>query len=203
MRAGILAGLTWAIETMLLSGALNLPFFAKNLQLAFLAPFICAFLHDSCSSLLLAGQGAWRAWQRQYWWIVLAAAIGGVKPSHALQIRQTASAIVSGLLLLALLPAGIFFHPPLGQGRLWLFIAFASAFATVSYLFYYKAIDQLGPSKAMALNVTSSAWAYLFTVFSGQWDLVNGKSLYFALLVFAGSILTAGDWQELFKRGDQ
>ena len=77
MRAGILAGLTWAIETMLLSGALNLPFFAKNLQLAFLAPFICAFLHDSCSSLLLAGQGAWRAWQRQYWWIVLAAAIGG------------------------------------------------------------------------------------------------------------------------------
>lgn len=301
MRAGILAGLTWAIETMLLSGALNLPFFAKNLQLAFLAPFICAFLHDSCSSLLLAGQGAWRAWQRQYWWIVLAAAIGGpvgmtgyvlavkfmgpalgavacaifpaagavlaylilgeqltparwgcllatllgvyglsasshlatgnllfglasaimcaggwgleavilakclkggAKPSHALQIRQTASAIVSGLLLLALLPAGIFFHPVLGQGRLWLFIAFASAFATVSYLFYYKAIDQLGPSKAMALNVTSSAWAYLFTVFSGQWDLVNGKSLFFALLVFAGSILTAGDWQELFKRGD-
>lgn len=36
-----------------------------------------------------------------------------------------------------------------------------------SYLFYYKGIDAIGPAKAMALNISYSAWAVVFGAFTG------------------------------------
>lgn len=310
MLAGILAGITWAAETLLLGKALALPVFNRNLEAAFLAPFVCAFLHDSLSCFWLWGQrlatgegSAWQSWQKDGWWIVLAAAVGGpvgmsgyvlavkfmgpalgavacalfpavgallahlllgeklplprwacllasltgvyglsasgqltddnlllglasavmcaggwgveavilaksfkggIKTSHALQIRQTAAAAVSGILLFSALQAGNFLGELLTKrpSQLGVLLLGASAMATASYLFYYKAIEQVGPSKAMALNVTYAAWAFLFTVLAGGWDLVNWQTIFFASLVFAGSILTAADWRALFKRGD-
>ena len=47
MLAGILAGITWAVETLLLGGAVALPVFSRDLEAAFLAPFVCAFFHDT------------------------------------------------------------------------------------------------------------------------------------------------------------
>ena len=41
-------------------------------------------------------------------------------------------------------------------------VALAAAAGTASYLFYYKAIDLLGAARAMALNISYSAWAVLF-----------------------------------------
>ena len=40
----------------------------------------------------------------------------------------------------------------------------AGFFATVSYLFYYKAINKIGAAKAMALNVTYVAWGIVFSI---------------------------------------
>ncbi|MFR0600538.1 DMT family transporter [Lactobacillus equicursoris] len=310
MLAGIMAGITWAAATLLLSRAVAVPLFNRDLEAAFLAPFVCAFFHDSLSCFwlwgqrLVAGQAStWKKWRKDYWWIVLAAAVGGpvgmsgyvlavkfmgpalgavacaifpavgavlaylilgeklslfrwlcllaslagvyglsysgqltgdklilglacaimcaggwgleavilaksfkggIKTGQALQIRQTAAAAVSGMLLVTALQAGGFLGEIVTKGpsKLGLLLVGASGLATASYFCYYKAIEQVGPSKAMALNVTYAAWAFLFTVLAGGWDLVNWQTIFFACLVFAGSILTAADWRALFKRGD-
>ena len=60
----------------------------------------------------------------------------------ALQIRQTTSALTYGIVLLPILK-GWGFTVSLFSGTGWLLptIALAALFATVSYLFYYRAIS--------------------------------------------------------------
>ncbi len=41
----------------------------------------------------------------------------------------------------------------------------AALFAAVSYLFYYKTIAKKGAAKAMALNITYTAWAMINSKF--------------------------------------
>jgi drug/metabolite transporter (DMT)-like permease len=81
----------------------------------------------------------------------------------AMQIRQTTSSLAYALVILPLLG---------GWGRA-LDIVFSSALpvialaalaGTVSYLLYYKAIARIGASRAMALNITYSAWAIPFSL---------------------------------------
>lgn len=51
MLAGILAGLTWAIDTVILGVALSMTPFTSTAQAAFLAPFVSTFLHDFFAAL--------------------------------------------------------------------------------------------------------------------------------------------------------
>ena len=275
MLAGIIAGMTWALETVIIGIALGMsPFFSTE-QAIFLAPFVSTFLHDACSAVWAFLYNAIRGNLKNVWkafmtksgkWVVAAAIIGGpvgmtgyvlavnymgasigavasaifpaigsvlafiflkekmkwhqwvflavtllgvyglsyspdldiknfwlgfagalmcsfgwgieavilakclkdpeVTDEYALQIRQTTSALFYGIIILPILRAWGFtaslFTPSTG----WLLptIAIAALFATVSYLFYYKAISQIGASKSMALNVTYTAWAIIFTV---------------------------------------
>ena len=50
MIAGILAGITWAIETIVLGIALAMSPFVSTEKAIFLAPFISTFIHDAFSS---------------------------------------------------------------------------------------------------------------------------------------------------------
>ena len=54
MFAGIIAGITWAIETIVLGIALAMTPFVSTEQAVFLAPFVSTFLHDFFSAI-------WRA----------------------------------------------------------------------------------------------------------------------------------------------
>ena len=54
MRFGILAGITWALETVVLGIALAMMPFVSTEQAVFLAPFVSTFLHDACSALWAA-----------------------------------------------------------------------------------------------------------------------------------------------------
>lgn len=81
----------------------------------------------------------------------------------ALQIRETTSGLVYLLVVAPL--AGVLdftFHAStsLGTGVL----ALAAVAGTASYLFYYKAIDTIGASRGMALNISYSAWTVVFTL---------------------------------------
>ena len=51
MLAGILAGLTWAIDTVILGVALSMTSFTSTAQAAVLAPFVSTFLHDFFAAL--------------------------------------------------------------------------------------------------------------------------------------------------------
>ncbi len=313
MFAGVLAGITWAIETVVLGIALAMSPFCSTDQAIFLAPFVSTFLHDACSAVWAAAYNGVRGNLKNVWrafctksgkWVVLAAVIGGpigmtgyvmavnymgasigaissaifpaigsilayiflkekmkwyqwvflaatlagvyglsyspdlnienfwlgllgavmcsfgwgieavilakclkdpeVTDEYALQIRQTTSALTYGIVILPLL-GGWGFTTELfrfeNTGWLLPTIAIAGLFATVSYLFYYKAIAQIGASKAMALNVTYTAWAIVFTVLILQdTSVLSPLTIGCALVVLVCGIFAAADFKEIFKK---
>lgn len=312
MISGIIAGITWALETVILGIALGMTPFLSTQQAVFLAPFVSTFLHDACSAVWSACYNGvkgnlgnvWKAFKtRSGKWVVIAAVIGGpvgmtgyvmavnymgasigavasaifpaigsilayiflkekmkwyqwvflfftllgvyglsyspnldiqnfwlgllgammcafgwgieavilakslkdpeVTDEYALQIRQTTSAIVYGAIILPVLKGWGFTASLFSAGTGWLLptIAIAALFATVSYLFYYKAIADIGASKAMALNVTYSAWAIVFTVLIlRDTSVLTPLTILCAIVVLVCGIFAAADFREILRR---
>ena len=311
MLAGILAGMTWAVETIILGIALAMSPFVSTEQAVLLAPFVSTFLHDTCSALFSCAYNGVRGnlpgvvkalKTRSGKFVALAAVIGGpvgmtgyvlsvanmgasigavasaifpaigavlayfflkekmqwyrwiflilsllgvyglsyspdinitnfwlgfagtlmcafgwgieaviiaksvqddaVTDEIALQIRQTTSATVYGLVILPIMKGwGFTVSLFSGTGMLLPTIAAAALFATVSYLFYYRAISQIGASKAMALNVSYSAWAVIISIiFLRDTSLLNPVTILCTIAVLAFGILAAADYKELFGK---
>ena len=142
---------------------------------------------------------------------------GDVSDEGALMIRQTTSAVVYGAAILPVLgmivkengknawecTIGLFSN----TGWLIPTIAIAGLFATVSYLFYYKAIAKIGASKSMALNVSYAAWAMIFgniyylidPTYSQKTD-ITFFTVVCAVVVLVCSIFAAADFKEIFKK---
>lgn len=314
MIAGIIAGITWAIATVVLGIALGMTPFLSTEQAIFLAPFVSTFLHDACSAIWATAYNGVRGNLKNVYkafktksgkWVVIAAVIGGpvgmtgyvmavnymgasigavasavfpaigsilayiflkekmkwyqwiflvftllgvyglsyspdlkienfwlgllgaamcafgwgieavvlakclkdpeVTDEYALQIRQITSAVVYGAILLPVLK-GWGFTASLFANTGWLLptIAIAGLFATVSYLFYYKAIAQIGASKAMALNVTYCAWAIVFTVLIlRDMSVMTLPTILCSLVVLVCGICAAADFKEILKKQDK
>lgn len=312
MFAGVLAGFTWAIETIILGIALAMSPFCTTAEAIFLAPFVSTFLHDFCSAIFATIYNAIRGNAKNVWkalfrtktgkWVSIAAVIGGpigmtgyvmavnymgasigavasaifpaigtvlarvflkekmkwyqwiflvltllgvyglsyspelnisnfwlglagalmcafgwgieavilakclkdpeVTDEYALQIRQTTSAITYGIIILPLLKGwGFTLNLFSGSGMLLPTIAIAALFATASYLFYYRAISQIGASKSMALNVSYSAWAILITVIVlRDTSILTPLTILCAVVVLVCGILATADFKELFKK---
>lgn len=116
----------------------------------------------------------------------------------ALQIRETASALVYGIAVLPLFGAWSFTAhaiPNFATG----IVALSALAGTASYLFYYKGISVIGAAKAMALNISYSAWAVAFG-FILQGTVPTPATVFFCILILVGTILAASDWNELFGR---
>ena len=116
----------------------------------------------------------------------------------ALQIRETTSALVYGIVVLPLFGAWGFTAsavPSLATGV----IALSALAGTASYLFYYKGISLIGAAKAMALNISYSAWAVVFG-FVLRGTVPTPATVFFCVLILAGTVLAASDWNELFGR---
>jgi len=312
MGTGILAGLTWALETIAMGVALTLSPFVSTPQALALAPFIATFLHDTISALFLFLYNALRGNLKALWvicrqsdfkWLVLASAIGGpigmtgyvmtvnylgtsigavasaiypaigtvlaflflkenvrwyqwifltftlfgvyglsyspnvaianfwlgllgtvmcafgwgteavilakclknpgIKSEHALNLRQAVSALIYGIVILPLLDGWRLLPTLFGPNTSLLIptIAAAAFFASVSYLFYYKTIGDIGASKAMALNITYTAWAILFTVvIFRETSVLNPLTILCSLVVVVCGILAACDMTKLFAK---
>ncbi len=312
MISGIIAGITWALETVILGIALGMTPFLSTTQAVFLAPFVSTFLHDACSAIwALIYNGVrgnlgnvWKAFKTKSGkWVVLAAIIGGpigmtgyvmavnymgasigavasaifpaigsvlayiflkekmkwhqwafliatllgvyglsyspnldiqnfwlgligalmcsfgwgieavvlakclkdpeVTDEYALQIRQTTSALFYGIIILPVLKGWGFTAGLFTSNTGWLIptIVIAALCATVSYLFYYKAIAQIGASKAMALNVTYSAWAILFTVLIlRDTSVLSPMTILCAVVVLVCGIFAAADFKEILGK---
>lgn len=312
MFPGIIAGITWALETVILGIALSMSPFVSTEQAIFLAPFVSTFLHDAFSAIWSCIYNAIRGNLKNVWkalktksgkWVILAAVIGGpigmtgyvmavnymgasigavasaifpaigsvlayfflkekmkwhqwvfliitllgvyglsyspelsiqsfglgilgalmcafgwgieavilakclkdpeVTDEYALQIRQTTSAITYGAIILPCISGWGFTAELFTVNTGWLLpvIAVAALFATVSYLFYYKAIAAIGASKAMALNVTYTAWAIVFTVIIlRDMSVLNPLTICCALVVLICGIFAAADYKEIFSK---
>lgn len=309
MFAGIMAGVTWALETIILGIALAMTPFVSTEQAVVLAPFVSTFLHDSFSAIWATIYNAMRGNLKNVFaclkkkggrFVILAAVIGGpvgmtgyvlavnymgasigavasaifpaigavlayiflkekmqwyrwvlllatllgvyglsyspdldihnfwlgligalmcafgwgieavilakcmqdpdVKDEYALQIRQTTSAVVNGLIILPVIKGWGFTVNLFSSNTGWLLptIALAALFATVSYLLYYRAISQIGASKSMALNVSYSAWAIVFTVLIlRDFSVLTPVTIVCAIIVLVCGILAAADFKEL------
>ncbi len=311
MFSGIIAGITWALETVILGIALGMSPFCSTEQAIFLAPFVSTFLHDTFSAVwawiyngVKGNLGkVWKAFRTKSGkWVVVAALIGGpvgmtgyvmavnymgasigavasaifpaigsilayiflkekmkwhqwvflvitlagvyglsyspdlaienfwlgilgafmcafgwgieavilakclkdpeVTDEYALQIRQTTSALTYGAVIIPVL-GGWGFTADLfsDTGKLLPTIAIAALFATVSYLFYYKAIAKIGASKAMALNVTYTAWAIVFTVaILRDTSVLTPVTILCAVVVLVCGIFAAADFKEILSK---
>ncbi|MBQ6116043.1 MAG: DMT family transporter [Oscillospiraceae bacterium] len=142
-----------------------------------------------------------------------------VTDEYALQIRQTTSAVFYGAVILPILGLMGFREGGLspwafavslfrGSGKTVLIIAVAGLFATVSYLFYYKAISRIGASKAMALNITYTAWAMILALILDVILHISDSShgiaypspltIVCTVVVLVCSIFAAADFKEIF-----
>ena len=120
-----------------------------------------------------------------------------ISDREALQIRQLTSAIFYGIILLPLLKGWGLTLDILTTSTTAI-ILLSAFFGTTSYLFYYKAISKIGASKAMALNITYSAWAIVFGAVLLR-EIVSVKSVVCAIVIVGGSIVAAADLKDIFK----
>lgn len=80
-----------------------------------------------------------------------------------------------------------------------LIIALAGLAGTASYLFYYKGIAAIGAARAMALNISYSAWSVVFgLILLGT--IPDMASIICCVVIVCGTVLAASNWDELFGR---
>ncbi|WP_102337354.1 DMT family transporter [Collinsella provencensis] len=115
----------------------------------------------------------------------------------ALQIRETTSALVYGIVVLPLFGAWTFTASAVPSFATSV-IALSALAGTSSYLAYYKGISTIGAAKAMALNISYSAWAVAFG-FLLQGTVPTIATIACCIVILAGTILAACDWNELFQ----
>ncbi|WEV42236.1 DMT family transporter [Bifidobacterium sp. ESL0682] len=114
----------------------------------------------------------------------------------ALQIRETTSALAYAIIALPLFGAWKFTAnaiPHLSSAVILL----AALAGTASYLCYYKGIEVIGTARAMALNISYSAWAVVFG-FILQGTVPSAATALLCLLILCSTVLAASDWNELF-----
>lgn len=113
----------------------------------------------------------------------------------AMQIREIVSALTYALIILPVLGGWSCALDALRSSAMP-FIAMAAFCGTVSYLLYYKAIARLGAARAMALNITYSAWTIPFSlIMLGAMPDLRGMMC--ALLIIVGAIVAATDLPSL------
>lgn len=116
-----------------------------------------------------------------------------VSDEHALQIRQLTSAFFYGIVILPVI-SGWKFTISLVPSATFGIILLSALFGTASYVMYYRAINKIGPAKAMALNITYSAWAIVFSVILLK-SLPDVKSIILGIVVIGGSLVAANGKQ--------
>ena len=114
-----------------------------------------------------------------------------ITDEQALQIRQLTSAVFYGIVILPVIKGWGFtldLIPTSAAGVILL----SALFGTASYVCYYKAIATIGASKAMALNITYSAWAIIFSLILLH-TVPDLKSIVCGVIIVISSVVAATD----------
>ena len=114
----------------------------------------------------------------------------------ALHIRQTTSGLT--YLLIVIPVSGAFrFAAGAAISPATAVIVLAALTGAASYLFYYKAINVIGASRGMALNISYSAWAVVFALVL-QRTVPSALQIVCCVVTLTGTVLAAtSDWREL------
>lgn len=118
-----------------------------------------------------------------------------VTPEQALNIRQLTSGIFYAIILMPILKGYPIVIETVKSFNI-VTIGITALVGTMSYLFYYNAINMIGAARSTALNITYSMWAIVIQVlFMGM--KLNGQLLLGSIIVITGSILVAVNPKEL------
>lgn len=118
-----------------------------------------------------------------------------VTPEQALNIRQMTSGIFYAIILMPILKGYPIVIETVKSFNI-VTIGITALVGTMSYLFYYNAINLIGAARSTALNITYSMWAIVIQVlFMGM--KLNGQLLLGSVVVITGSILVAVNPKEL------
>lgn len=130
-----------------------------------------------------------------------------VSSSIALTIRQTTSWLAYAIIILPCLQYFKAWDFTISLFNVvntqWLMptIMLAGLFGTASYLFYYYAIDKIGATKALPLNVTYVAWTIILSlIIFRNVDDYNWLSYLSMITVFVSSIFAAIDISKLKEK---
>ena len=115
---------------------------------------------------------------------------GEISPEHALQIRQFTSSIAYGIVLIPILSGGSLLVSAFSHGITIIMLIGMALAGAISYFCYYGAINTIGATKAMALNIGYSVWAMIFA-FLIQGTDITLKMIICAILVIVGSVMVA------------
>ncbi|MED3622535.1 DMT family transporter [Bacillus thermocopriae] len=118
-----------------------------------------------------------------------------ISPEQALQIRQLVSAVTYAVIIMPIFKGYPLVGTVLQSSEIFL-IAVIALSGTASYVYYYKAINTLGPTRAMALNISYSAWAILLSFLILGTD-ITVKLVFYSIMILAGSIITVATPEEL------
>lgn len=114
----------------------------------------------------------------------------------ALQIRETTSALVYVLIIAPVFGIVGFTWNAIATPAMGV-LALAALAGTVSYLFYYKAIDAIGASRGMALNISYAAWAIIFGL-ALLGVVPTAVEVLCCVAILIGTVLAASpNWREL------
>lgn len=132
--------------------------------------------------------------------VILAWGMGDemVDNETALQIRETTSAFAYGIFVVPVTGSlGLVSKVVLTPANT---VVFAAALAgTMSYLFYYKAINIIGAARGMALNISYSAWAVFFAAIA-MGNLPTWLEIVCCVAIICGAVLSASpNWHELMS----
>ena len=299
MMTGLMAGILWGLDIVILGIALAMTPFVSTAEAVFLAPFVSTFLHDACSSIwMLIYMGIKREYRnvlnalktKSGKFIIIGALLGGpigmsgyvaainyigpaytaiisslfpalgaffsyvflkekmsivqmtglaisivgvivlgytpessavnnvligfacailccigwaseavicayglkdpnITDEQALQIRQLTSALIYGFIILNVIRGWEFTFELLPTSCMNIIII-SALFGTASYICYYRAIATIGASKAMALNITYSAWAIIFSLLLLH-SIPDLKSIICGIVIVGGSLVAA------------
>ena len=123
---------------------------------------------------------------------------GEISNAHAIQIRQATSAIFYGVVLLPILNAWGFTMDIVVTSAMLPLLA-ASFMGTASYLCYYRALQRIGASRSMALNITYSAWAIFFSIFL-LYTVPSTRELMCCVLIVGGSSIAGCKKEKLVQK---
>jgi len=101
-----------------------------------------------------------------------------ITPEQSILLRQLVSACTYGIIILPFIKGSYSLVGEVIFSTEILYILLISIAGSISYLCYYKAINLIGPTKAMGLNISYSAWAILLNF------LITGTPVTFKLMLF-------------------
>ncbi len=177
MKLGSIFGLFIAIIAIILMGITS-DININNMYLGILFSMICIF-----------GWGSEAV-------IINAALKEDVSSEVALAIRQMVTFLIYGLVIMPIIGFSNV-AVVLNSFNLLIIVALSGIIGTLSYLFYYKAIDMIGATQAMGLNISYPAWAFIF-----QFVIDKQFSLYMfilAIIIMIGSILSNDNPKEILE----